>query len=253
MGFIIAVAGKGGTGKSTLSALIVREMIARGSGSILAVDADPNNTLGELLGLAPSKTIGQVIDEVAQHPDTIPGGMTKDRFIEFQVQSIVEEAQGFDLLTMGKPEGPGCYCYANNVLRGVLERLVKGYDITVIDNEAGLEHLSRKTMGSADCLMVVSDSSAAGLRAAERIQHLTQELKLKIKRKVLVANRCEGLQKKAQQAGIEYAGSVPQDPAVEESSRENKPVFGLPVGSPASVAVKALVGELLKHHHTPKE
>jgi len=232
---------------------LVRELGARKAGSILAVDADPNSTLGELLGLAPSKSIGQVIDEVAQHPDSIPGGMTKDRYIEFQVQSIVEEAEGFDLLTMGKPEGPGCYCYANNVLRGAMERLVQSYDFTIIDNEAGLEHLSRKTMGSADALIVVSDCSAAGMRAAERIQRLTSELKLKIGKKMLVANRCEGLEKKAAAAGIEYAGSVPHDPAVEELSRENQPVFHLAQNSPASEAVRALVGALLKYHHTSKE
>ncbi|MGE5307835.1 MAG: AAA family ATPase [Deltaproteobacteria bacterium] len=252
----IAIAGKGGTGKTTISALIVRYLSGKHAGHVLAVDADPNSNLGEALGERPEKTIGRIIDEVAKNPDKIPGGMTKDRYIEFEVQTIVQEAKGFDLLTMGKPEGPGCYCYVNNVLRGVLEKLVKGYDLCVIDNEAGLEHLARKTAGSADVLLIVSDPSAAGLRAARRINGLVDELNLKFSRRFLVVNRVEGkggegyLDK--EEPSLEFGGTVPEDEEIARAGRENKPVFQIKTSSAAFAAVRDIIEKVQRADNNKK-
>jgi CO dehydrogenase maturation factor len=171
--------------------------------------------------------------------------MTKDRYIEYEVQTIVEEGAGFDLLTMGKPEGAGCYCYVNNVLRGALETLVKGYRFAVIDNEAGLEHLARKTTGSADVLLIVSDPSAAGLRAAKRINQLADELKLSFSRRLLLINR-GSVSLRNLESGLELCGCVPEDPAVAEMGRENRSVFTLAADSPAYKAVKDAARIILK-------
>lgn len=241
----IAVAGKGGTGKTTVCALLVRLLKEQKAGTILAVDADPSSNLGDALGARAEKTIGQVIDAIARNPDAVPAGMTKDRFIEYEVQTIVEEKEGFDLLTMGKPEGPGCYCYVNNVLRGALEKLVGGYDIAVIDNEAGLEHLSRKTTGAADVLLVVSDPSAAGLRAAKRINQLADELKLRFSRRLLLINRGE-ISLRNPDPGIELCGSIPEDPDIAEMGRENRPVFTLKESSRAFAEMRKIAGKILK-------
>ncbi len=248
MSFTIAIAGKGGTGKTTISALLVRLLRLRKTGSLLGIDADPNSNLGELLGCRPHQTIGTVLDEVAAHPDSIPAGMTKERFIEYQVQTIIQESEGFDLLTMGKPEGPGCYCYVNNVLRGVTARLIKDYSLVVIDNEAGLEHLSRKTTAQADVLLVVSDGTAAGLRAAKRIAELVVELKIKARRRCLLLNRLDRdmPEEKLSGLGLEYAGRIPEDKHIMEVNVRNEPVFNVPDSSPALKALEAIV-ETLTH------
>jgi len=191
MGYVIAMAGKGGTGKTTVASLIVRIIKEKKLGSILAVDADPNNNLCEILGIELKETIGQILDDIALHPERIPAGMTKDRFIEFKVQTAIQEANGFDVLTMGRPEGPGCYCYVNNVLRNVMAKLIKDYDYIIIDNEAGLEHLSRRTTRSADTLIIVSDATPIGLKAACRISNLAKELNIKIKKEFLIINCCD--------------------------------------------------------------
>lgn len=242
----IAIAGKGGTGKTTISALLVRAFMEDAAGTILAVDADPNSNFGDALGTPQGRTVGQVIDAVAKNPDKIPAGMTKDRFIDYEVQTIVGECRGFDLLTMGKPEGPGCYCYVNNVLRGALESLVKGYDIAVIDNEAGLEHLARKTAGAAEILLIVSDPSAAGLRAAKRINHLADELQLKFARRFLAINRGSAVVRNLD-PGIDLCGTVPDDPAVTRMGRENASVFTLEKSAPAFVAVRNMARTIRKN------
>ncbi|MBP7216418.1 MAG: AAA family ATPase, partial [Candidatus Omnitrophica bacterium] len=138
MGYVIALAGKGGTGKTTTAALLIKILKEKKRGSILGIDADPNSNLAEVLGLPDSPTIGTILDTISRNPDSVPANMGKDHYIEYQVQSAVQEADGFDVLTMGRPEGPGCYCYVNNALRAVMQKLIKNYDYIVIDNEAGL-------------------------------------------------------------------------------------------------------------------
>jgi len=220
MGYTIAVAGKGGTGKTTLAALIVRLLKEKKAGSVLAVDADPNNNLSEALGVEIKETVGSILDEISEHPEKIPSGMPKERFIEYRLQTSIAEGEGFDLLSMGRPEGPGCYCYVNNVLRNIVGRLVKDYDFIVIDNEAGFEHLSRRTMRSCDALVVVSDATAVGLKAAERIAGLIEELDIKSKKKLLLINYArESIKKeRIEKLGLDYVGDIPKDPRISKAS-----------------------------------
>lgn len=220
MGHVIALAGKGGTGKTTLAALIVRIIREKKLGSVLAVDADPNSNLCEALGLESKETIGQILDDIAAHPEKIPAGMPKDNFIEYQLQTAIAEGDGFDVLTMGRPEGPGCYCYVNNVLRNIMGKLIRDYDYIVIDNEAGLEHLSRRTTRSADALVVISDATPVGLKSAKRISDLARELKIETKKEFLIVNRYgKDLEKeKIKGLKLDYLGFVPPDNRIEKVS-----------------------------------
>jgi len=229
MGYLIAMAGKGGTGKTTVASLIARVIIEGKLGSLLVIDADPNSNLGELLGVDSSGSIGSILDELAQHPESLPVNMPKDRFIELKVQSAIYEAKGFDLLTMGKPEGPGCYCYLNNVLRCVMSKLIKNYDYTVIDNEAGLEHLSRKTSRFADALVVVSDNSSVGLKSASRIMELAGSLKIQAKKSFLLINRAQTdiIKDKIPAQDWVYLGSLEYDPLVEKLSLKGESILRL--------------------------
>lgn len=227
------MAGKGGTGKTTIAASLARLIRERTGKSVLAVDADPNSNLGELLGFEPARSIGDILDDICANPEKVPAGMTKDRFIEFKVQSSVVEGEGIDLLTMGRPEGPGCYCYVNNVLRGVMEKLLKDYDYVIIDNEAGLEHLSRRTTRKADTLLVVSDASAVGLKAAARIQGLVRELKIDVKNRLLLVNRSHKDigKEKVKESGLMYLGMIPEDALVAERSASGASIMELDKGS----------------------
>jgi CO dehydrogenase maturation factor len=229
MGYTIAVAGKGGVGKTTLAALTVRSIKERKLGSVLAVDADPNSNLAEALGIEAGRSIGQFLDEVAGHPERIPSGMSKDRFIEYEVQTLIQEGDGFDVITMGRPEGPGCYCYVNNVLRGIMSKLIKEYDYIVIDNEAGLEHLSRRTTRAADTLLVVSDATVVALKAARRINELASELGIQTKKRFLLVNRNNAAipRERIGPLGLEYLGDIPTDEELFKISVNGSSLWGL--------------------------
>lgn len=229
MGKIIAMAGKGGTGKTTTAALIVRLIKDNKLGSVLAIDADPNSNLGETLGVKSIDNIGKILDDIGSNPDKIPTSMTKERFIQHQVQSAIQEEDGFDILSMGKPEGPGCYCYVNNVLRGVITKLIENYDYIIIDNEAGLEHLSRRTTRFADLLIVVSDASSVGLKSAKRIIELVKQLKFQVKKSFLLVNRFNKNidNAKVKETGLDYLGSLSSDKKIENLSLEGKSIFEL--------------------------
>jgi CO dehydrogenase maturation factor len=229
MGYTIAVAGKGGVGKTTLAALTVRSIKERKLGSVLAVDADPNSNLAEALGIEAGRSIGQFLDEVAGHPERIPSGMSKDRFIEYEVQTLIQEGDGFDVITMGRPEGPGCYCYVNNVLRGVMSKLIKEYNYIVIDNEAGLEHLSRRTTRAADTLLVVSDATVVALKAARRINELASELGIQTKKRFLLVNRNNAAipRERIGPLGLEYLGDIPTDEELFKISVNGSSLWGL--------------------------
>ena len=223
------MAGKGGTGKTTIAALLTRIIREKKLGSILAVDADPNSNLGEVLGLEVRESLGCILDDIGAHPQIVPVNMGKHAFIEYRVQEAVAEGDGFDLLTMGRPEGPGCYCYVNNSLRNVMDKLINNYDFVIIDNEAGLEHLSRRTTRKIDKMVVVSDASIVGLRAAQRIADLAKELTIKTKKEFLIINRSEaGAQPdKLKDSKLEYLGFLPLDPEIEGLSRLGPSLMGL--------------------------
>lgn len=229
MSYTIAVAGKGGTGKTTITAFIIDYLRKNKKGSILAIDADPNSNLNENLGLSLNETVVGILDKVAAMRDGLPSGMTKDRYIEYEVQNSLSEGNGFDLLAMGRPEGPGCYCYANTVLRGVIEKLSKAYDFTVIDNEAGMEHLSRRTTRSIDTFFIVSDFSRVGIRSAKRISELAKEMELKIKNEYLIVNMAKDgagqLKEEINETRLKLACVIPFDEEIEKLSLSGKPII----------------------------
>lgn len=183
---IIAMAGKGGTGKTTTSALLIKYLLEKKQTPILAVDADSNANLNELLNLDVGTTIGQIRQKLK---GDIPGGMSRDQFMEMKIQQSIIEESGFDLLVMGQPDGPGCYCAANQYLAMTMDHLADNYRYILVDNEAGMEHLSRMNLRNIDYLLVVSDPSARGIMTARRISKITRPLQLKIKNKYLIVNR----------------------------------------------------------------
>ncbi len=248
MGYIIAMAGKGGTGKTTVAACLARLIAEKKKGSVLAVDADPNSNLGEALGLIPQESIGSILDKVSDDASGIPSGMTKDRFVEFEVHSSIVEGRGIDLLTMGKTEGPGCYCYVNNILRSVMARLISDYDYIIIDNEAGLEHLSRRTTRKADLLLVVSDPTAVGLKAAARVAELAGSLKLEIEKRCLLLNRYDGKAsgRKIKETGLAYLGGLPYEKQLEKISLRGDTIMELKGGSKIFTALEKLGDKIWK-------
>lgn len=236
MAFTIAFAGKGGTGKTSLAGLTVRYLINRNRGPVLAVDADSNACLNEALGLSIHATIGKLREESLQAVraggDRL-GGMSMEQLFDYQVQQSIIEAKGFDLMVMGRPEGPGCYCAANNIIRKYTDILSEKYPYVVIDNEAGMEHLSRRTTHKIDLLIIVTDPTYKGVLTAKRINELVDELQLEVDRRVLIINRVTGnegdeLKKTAEGFGINVAGLVPQDEMIFKYDLEGKPVSELP-------------------------
>jgi CO dehydrogenase maturation factor len=250
MGYVIALAGKGGTGKTTIAALIVRALKEKNMGSVLAIDADPNSNLGEVLGVKPGDNVGAILDHLSIDPNKVPAGMAKERFIQYQVQAAIQEEDGFDLLSMGKPEGPGCYCYVNNVLRSLMTKLIKDYDYIVVDNEAGLEHLSRRTTRFADVLIVVSDASSVGLKSAKRIMELVNTLKFEVKKSFLLINRFnqDMQQDKIKETGLEHLGNLPLEPQIEQLSLQGRSVFDLNSDAQLLTALNSWGGQIWKHH-----
>ena len=249
MGKLIAVTGKGGVGKTTISSLLVRSMIKKGSSPILVVDADPNSNLNEVLGLKVDETIGSIREDMAERSGSMPGGMAKHEYLDMKVQECLVEAEGFDLVVMGRPEGPGCYCFANNVLRDVLKSLSKGYPRIVIDNEAGMEHMSRRITTSMDHLLLISDPSLRSVLAAERILGLVKELKLSVGSMHLVINRVHNglpleVEKRIEELGLPLLDTIPEEALVREFDGNGKPLFELPDSSTTVQKVEEIVDRL---------
>jgi CO dehydrogenase maturation factor len=240
MAYTIALAGKGGTGKTTLAGLLIRYLVEKGRKPVLAVDADANANLNEVLGVPAGKTIGEAREEMKK--GGLPG-MTKDVFMEMRIQESLIEAEGFDLIIMGRPEGQGCYCAANSLLSQFIEKLSANYPYIVVDNEAGMEHLSRLTTREIDTLLIVSDSSRRGIQAAIRIGELTRELGLVIEKKLVVINRAEEKElgeleewkKMLQEQGLTLLGVIPKDEMIYHYDKEGKPTSTLPEHSPARI------------------
>lgn len=187
--FVIAVSGKGGTGKTTVAGLLIQRLVDRDLGSVLAIDADPNANLNKQLGLEVKATIGELEEEVLENPDKIPAGMTKKRWLEYNLQQLLVEGKGRDLLVMGRGEGPSCYCAINNILREYMDKLEENYDFVVMDNEAGMEHISRRTTSDIDLLLIVGDGNPVSIQSAERISRLVDELDLSVSEQFLVLNK----------------------------------------------------------------
>jgi CO dehydrogenase maturation factor len=249
MAYVIALAGKGGTGKTSVAGLTVRYLMEKKKKPVLAVDADSNSCLHEALGVDVHATIGHLREESLQairSGGDRPGGMSMEQLFDYQVQQSVIESNGFDLMVMGRPEGPGCYCAANNIIRKYTDKLSETYSYVVIDNEAGMEHLSRRTTHKVDLLLIVSDPTVRGIKTAQRIAGLVKELDLDIDRTALVINRVigeegPGLKKFAEELGLNVAGLVPQDVKVFENDLQGKAIIELPEDSPAVNAVYAVL------------
>jgi CO dehydrogenase maturation factor len=247
---VIAMAGKGGTGKTTLAALIVRYLKKRGMGPVLAVDADPATNLAEALGLPSKCSLGATREEFSESKTKLPPGMSKETFLEMKLHEILVESPGLDLLVMGRPEGPGCYCYANHILRRHLDRLAQNYPYVVMDNEAGMEHLSRRTTQGVDHLLYLSDYSIRGLRAVGKIRELIDELKLSIKERHLVVDRAPedlapSFREEMQKQGFPLLGTVPEDAQIQEYDLAGKPLVDLPDASKAVRAVDELMEKMI--------
>jgi CO dehydrogenase maturation factor len=231
MPFSIALAGKGGTGKTTVAGMIIKYLVSRGKTPVLAVDADANANLNEVLGLTVENTLGTAREEMKK--GQVPAGMTKDVFMSMKMEEAVVEADGYDLIVMGQPEGAGCYCAANSLLTGFLEKLAGNYPYLVMDNEAGMEHISRLTTRNVDLLLLVSDPSRRSLQAAVRIHRLARELQIGFTRSCLVVNQCKnGLPDAARrlldEAGVELAGVLPEDPTISAYDLEGRPTVEMP-------------------------
>lgn len=241
----IGVAGKGGTGKTTFTSLMIRNLIEASKGAILAVDADPNSNLNEALGIEVVETIADILDEV-KSGGTIPAGMPKDVFVEYRLNQVMQETDSVDLVVMGVPQGSGCYCYPNDLMRKYLNGLNDNYDYVIMDNEAGLEHLSRKIVSEIDILFVISDSSARGVRSAGRVREIVETLKLDVKDIYLVITKSPlaglgALEEEIQKTGLTLIGQVPYDPEVAQKDLEGLPLIELPQSSLSVQAVQEIM------------
>lgn len=241
----IAVAGKGGTGKTTIAALAVRYLIEKGETPVLVVDADPNFNLGQTLGIEVGLTVGSLREQGFAGQRDIPGGMTKDQFVEYKMSESLAEGDGFDLLTMGRPEGAGCYCFANNLIRRFMDELAGGYRHTVMDNEAGLEHISRRTTRKTDALLLVADAGVRGIQAARRVLDLAAEMGLEVGESLFVLNRATEASARALMPEIErlelpLAAVIPEDPGLFEAEIAGTALIDLTADAPAVAAARPL-------------
>ena len=253
MSFNIAVAGKGGSGKTSVASLVIRYLKNNGLGPILAIDADPNANLGESLGLSVRQTVGSVIASFNEEKINIPPGMTKEAYLDYKLNEAIVESERLDLLTMGRGEGPECYCYPNLLLRKLADSLVSNYAYVVMDNEAGMEHLSRRTTQNIDELLIVSDHSVKGIRTVARIRDLVTELKLVVKRQSVIINFAPTklyplVSEELTRLGIDPIATIPLDEELYEYDLKLKPLLDLPDTSKAVRAVNELMAELLNRN-----
>lgn len=233
---IIAVSGKGGVGKTLVSTLIIRVISESKKGSLLAIDADPDSNLAESLNVTFEKTVGDVREDLLD--ESLPPGVEREKHLSSKVFEITVEEEGFDLVVMGRPEGPGCYCAVNHLLRNIIDETTKAYDYCVIDTEAGLEHMSRRTTQSVNTMLIVSDPSKKGFKTAERIKELANDLGIKYDDIFLVLNRVDEnrmqlMSKEADELGIQVLGTIAEDRQVSDYDLAGKPLIKLPEDSKA--------------------
>jgi len=253
LSYNIAIAGKGGSGKTSVASLVIRYLTKNGSGPILAVDADSNANLGESLGLEVKQTVGLVLDNFQGEKISIPPGMTKAAYLEYKLNGALVESKGLDLLSMGRGEGKDCYCYPNLILRKFIDTLAGNYAYIVMDNEAGMEHLSRGTTQNVDELLIISDHSVKGIRTVARIRALVSELKLAVKRQWVLINFVPAklsppVTQELARLGIDPVTTIPLDNEVYEYDLKLKPLLELPDTSKAVMAVSDFMARLLKRN-----
>jgi CO dehydrogenase maturation factor len=254
MPYSIAIAGKGGTGKTTVSALITAHFVNTNRTPVLAVDADPNANLNEALGLDYDTSVVDTVDKIMNDGAEAPAGVPKGRMVEYEVHDALVESKGFDLLVMGRTEGPGCYCYANDLLKGFLQKLSASYSYVIMDNEAGMEHLSRRTTRNVNALLIVANPSVTALRSAGRIHKLVTDLKLGIGQTYLVLNRINAASgplvagsvmaekvAELEAAGLPLLGEVAYDDEVVARSMEAEGVMDVPEDSAALASVAEMM------------
>jgi len=252
LSFNIAVAGKGGSGKTSLTSLIIRYLKKNGTGPILAIDADPNANLGESLGLDIKLTVGLVLNEFQKDKISIPPGMTKEAYLDYKLNEIIVESERLDLVTMGRGEGAECYCYPNVILKKFSDTLADNYAYTVMDNEAGMEHLSRRTTQNIDELLIISNHSVKGVRTVARIRDLVSQLKLVVKRQSVIINSAPTtldplVSEELDRLGIELTAIIPEDEEIYKYDLGLKPLLNLPDASKAVRAINELMTKLLQH------
>ncbi|MBT8350575.1 MAG: AAA family ATPase [Deltaproteobacteria bacterium] len=249
MSFSIALAGKGGTGKTTLAGLLIKYLVKTERTPILAVDADSNANFNEVLGLDFSETLGNAREEMKK--GIVPGGMTKDIFMSMKLEQAIVESKGYDLVVMGQPEGPGCYCAANTLLTGFLEKLTNNYPYIVMDNEAGMEHISRLTTSNTDILLVVSDTSRRGIQAAVRINKLAKNLNIGFGKSYLIINQTknglpEAVANILNAEDLELAGTIPMDDTIYEYDLNGQPTIEMSENSKSVKAAFEIFKKIIK-------
>lgn len=253
MGYKIAVAGKGGTGKTTLTGLLIDYLVKKGESPILAVDADANANLNEVLGVEIEETIGSIREDVSQRSlagDSFPGGMRKADYLKYKLSGAVSEGNNYDMLVMGRSQGVGCYCYVNGVLKTQIDAIAGNYKYIVIDNEAGMEHLSRKVVQDIDTLFLISDCSRRGIQAVGRIRRLVDELGLKIGQIFLIVNRApegklnDGIKEEIANQKLDLLGVVPMDPMIYDYDSNGIPLVKLPEDSLSKKALNNILSKI---------
>lgn len=256
----IALAGKGGVGKTTIAALVVKYLVSRHAGPILAIDADPSSNLNMVLGLDLDWTIGDIREDLLNQVQTslnaggaamgtLPGGISKRDYLDYQIRSSISEGEHFDLVAMGRSEGPGCYCAVNHNLREVVDNISKNYRFVVIDNEAGMEHLSRRTTRDVEHLLIVTDPSLRGIVAAERIAGFRNELEINIENAYLIINRAvdgipSALQQKIEKMDIPLLGVVPASEELMEIELTGTPITEIDQDSTPFQAVSDMMSTI---------
>ncbi len=248
----IAVAGKGGVGKTTTCGMLIDYLCKKGNGPVLVVDADANSNLNEVLGVEVDTSLGTIREEMAQAEmkGSIPAGMTKADYAEFKFSSALIEEDDFDMIVMGRTQGKGCYCYVNGVLKTQVDKYAKNYSYIVMDNEAGLEHVARGTLPHVDTMLLISDCSRRGVQAVARIAEMVRDMELKPSRMGLIINRApdgvldEGVKAEIEKHGLELLGVLPQDEAVYRCDCEGSPSAKLPNSDPMKQALKGIMHTL---------
>ncbi len=249
----IAFAGKGGTDKTTIAALLIQGLLRRIPGPLLAIDADPAANLHLALGLSMPTTVGEIREDMAETAQKGELGVAISRhdYLTHEVQMALEEGEKVDLLAMGRPEGQGCYCAANHLLRTIIDKLGNTYQYIVVDNEAGMEHISRRTTRDVDMLLIISDPTIRGIKTAENISELADEIEVNVHQRMLVLNRVAGelpepLQEAIDTMDLPLGCQIPADPKVNELDALGKPLIQLPTDSPSYRAIETLIEKILR-------